>query len=188
MSAKPLLILLAAAIAGAAQASAEPGARSIDGLPRLGFHRAPEHGGQTEDIMSKTTVILAALAAAALSAPASAAETKLSAHLGGAGSADTDGAGHVAFRVDAEKNQVCYDLMVEKIAPATMAHIHKAPAGANGPVAVPLNKPGEDGKASGCATVGAPVVADILANPGGYYVNVHNGEHPGGAVRGQLSK
>lgn len=135
-----------------------------------------------------TKAWLIALAVAGLAMPAAASETKLSAHLGGAGSADADGAGHVNFRVDAAKNEVCYDMMVEKIAVATMAHIHKAPAGANGPVAVPLNKPGADGKASGCATVGAPVVADILANPGGYYVNVHNAEHPGGAVRGQLSK
>lgn len=138
--------------------------------------------------MTKTTAILAALAAATLAAPASAAEIKLSAHLGGAGSADTDGAGHANFKVDTGKNQVCYDLMVEKIAPASMAHIHKAPAGSNGPVAVPLATPDAAGKSSGCATVGAPVVADILANPGGYYVNVHNGEHPGGAIRGQLSK
>jgi hypothetical protein len=138
--------------------------------------------------MTKATACLIALAVAGLAAaPAVAAEAKLSAHLGGAGSADTDGAGHANFRVDAEKNQICYDLMVEKIADATMAHIHKAPAGANGPVAVPLAKP-EAGKSSGCATVGAPVVADILANPGGYYVNVHNAEHPGGAVRGQLTK
>lgn len=138
--------------------------------------------------MTKAAACLVALAIAGLAAPASAAEIKLSAHLGGAGSADTDGAGHANFRIDAATNQVCYDLMVEKIADATMAHIHKAPAGANGPVAVPLNKPGADGKASGCATVGAPVVADILANPGGYYVNVHNADFPGGAIRGQLSK
>lgn len=138
--------------------------------------------------MTKAPACLIALAIAALAAPASADEVKLTAHLGGAGSADADGAGHANFKIDAAKNQVCYDLMVEKIADATMAHIHKAPAGANGPVAVPLAKPDAAGKSSGCATVGAPVVADILANPGGYYVNVHNGEHPGGAIRGQLSK
>jgi hypothetical protein len=136
----------------------------------------------------KTTMIVAALTVAALAAPAHAAETKLSAHLGGAGSADADGAGHANLRVDADKNQICYDLMVEKIAPATMAHIHKAPAGANGPVAAPLTTPDANGKSSGCATVGAPVITDILANPAGYYVNVHNSEHPGGAIRGQLMK
>ena len=133
-------------------------------------------------------LITLAVAAAALATAASAAEVRLSAHLGGAVSADTDGAGHATFRVDAAKNDICYDLMIEKIGAATMAHIHKAAAGASGPVAVPLAKPDEAGKSSGCATVGAPVVADILANPAGYYVNVHNAEFPGGAVRGQLSK
>ena len=29
-------------------------------------------------------------------------------------------------------------------------------------------------------------VAQILANPAAYYVNVHNADYPGGAVRGQL--
>ncbi|MFZ5720711.1 MAG: CHRD domain-containing protein [Pseudomonadota bacterium] len=139
--------------------------------------------------MIRATTCIAALAAASLmSAPAYAAETRLSAHLGGAGSADADGAGHANFRIDPAKNEICYDLMVEKIEPATMAHIHKGEAGASGPVAVPLTKPAADGKSAGCATVGAPVVADILANPGGYYVNVHNGPHPGGAIRGQLAK
>ena len=94
--------------------------------------------------MTKATACLIALAVAGLAAPASAAETKLTAHLGGAGSADTDGAGHANFRVDAEKNQICYDLMVEKIADATMAHIHKGAAGASGPVAVPLTTRSRD--------------------------------------------
>jgi hypothetical protein len=28
----------------------------------------------------------------------------------------------------------------------------------------------------------------IIANPAGYYVNIHNADFPGGAVRGQLAK
>jgi len=137
--------------------------------------------------MIRTTFIAALAAAGLVAAPALAADT-LSAHLGGAGSPDTDGAGHATFKIDTAKNEVCYDLMVEKIQPATMAHIHKGAAGVSGPVAVPLTKPDAAGKSSGCATVGADVVKDILANPGGYYVNVHNAEFPGGAIRGQLSK
>ncbi len=136
--------------------------------------------------MTKVHYLSLAFAGALIAAPASA--QTLSAHLGGAGSPDADGAGHATIKIDAAKNQICTDLMVEKIAPATMAHIHKAPADASGPVAVPLAKPDAAGKSSACATVGAEVVKDILANPAGYYVNVHNAEFPGGAVRGQLSK
>jgi hypothetical protein len=55
-----------------------------------------------------------------------------------------------------------------------------------------LAAPG-DGNAADCLTegeagkfVGDQTVAEILADPGSYYVNVHNAEYPGGAIRGQL--
>jgi hypothetical protein len=31
-----------------------------------------------------------------------------------------------------------------------------------------------------------PDLANVLANPTGFYVNVHNAQFPGGAIRGQL--
>lgn len=140
--------------------------------------------------MSKAIACVIALAVAGLAAPVSA--QSLSAHLSGGAEkpnpGDPDGAGHATVKVDTAKNEVCYTLSVEKIAAATMAHIHKAPADAAGPVAVPLTKPDEAGKSSGCATVAPEVAKDIAANPGGYYVNVHNAEFPPGAVRGQLAK
>lgn len=138
--------------------------------------------------MTRLKTISLMLAAAVVASPAVAAESKLSAHLGGAGSPDTDGAGHATFKIDTAKNEVCFDLTVEKIGAATAAHVHKGAAGASGPPVVPLTKPDAAGKSSGCAMVGAAVVTDLLANPAGYYVNVHNAEFPGGAVRGQLSK
>ena len=115
----------------------------------------------------------------------------LSAHLTGAAEkpnpGDPDGGGHAHVTVNVGQAQVCWQLMVEQIAPATMAHIHKAPADASGPVVVKLDAPSA-GKSSGCAAADAAVVKDILQNPGAYYVNVHNAEFPGGAVRGQLGK
>jgi len=133
------------------------------------------------------TAFIAALAVTGLAAtPALAAN--LSAHLGGAGSPDTDGGGHATFKVDAAKGEVCYDVMVEKVGAATAAHVHKGAAGASGPPVVPLVKPDASGKSSGCSAVDTAVASDLLANPAGYYVNVHNAEFPGGAIRGQLSK
>ena len=111
---------------------------------------------------------------------------------------DPDGRGEVyVFGIDGDPTTLCYVIDVDKIAPATMAHIHAGAAGTNGPVVVNLARP-EDGDAADCLTqgeilpngspafVGGVTVADILAHPEEYYVNVHNAKYPGGAVRGQL--
>lgn len=116
----------------------------------------------------------------------------LSAHLTGAAEkpnpGDPDGAGHATFRVNVGQNQVCYEVMVEKIAVATAAHIHKGGPTEAGPPVVPLKAPDATGKVKDCATADKAVVQAIQQNPAGYYVNVHNAEFPAGAVRGQLSK
>ncbi len=84
---------------------------------------------------------------------------------------------------------VCYVLNVAKIGPATAAHIHEASAGSNGPVVVTLSAP-TNGSSSGCIDTGdAELAADItLRESSEYYVNVHNAEFPGGAVRAQLGR
>lgn len=75
------------------------------------------------------------------------------------------------------------------------AHIHKAPAGVNGPIhwdflqaGIPVaSVSGQPSQLRGVARPrAAAVLADLLANPAGYYVNVHSTRFPGGAVRGQL--
>lgn len=100
---------------------------------------------------------------------------------------DPDGGGSASVRADPAKAEVCYELAVTNIAPATMAHIHKAPADAAGPPVVTLTPP-TAGSSSGCVAADATLVKDILANPAAYYVNVHNAEFRAGAVRGQLSR
>ena len=109
------------------------------------------------------------------------------------GREEVNGRGEVyVFGIDGDPTTLCYVLLVDKIETATMAHIHRGADGMNGPVVVNLAAPG-DGDAADCLTegeawkfVGGQTVGDILANPDDFYVNVHNAEYPGGAIRGQL--
>ena len=101
---------------------------------------------------------------------------------------------------------LCYNLQVKRVGELEMApgngraaHIHKGKAGSNGPVLANLAWP-QDGQAADCVdavsqqarfnNVGVDaakaVIANILANPDAYCVNVHNAEYPAGAIRGQL--
>lgn len=120
---------------------------------------------------------------------------------------DPDGRGEFyVFGIDSvgatdNSKVLCYNLQVKRIGELELApgngraaHIHKGKPGENGPVVANLAWP-QDGQAGDCLDarlrptqfpLGDAVVADILANPGNYYVNVHNAEYPGGAIRGQL--
>jgi len=127
---------------------------------------------------------LAAPAAAQFGGPPAPPNTgvPLFAHLAGG-----EGAGNVTVVVDPPKGTACYILNVAGLANVTMAHIHKGAAGETGAVVVPFEKP-EGGTSGGCAQVTAEVSAALLADPGGYYVNVHTQAFPSGAIRGQLNK
>ena len=100
---------------------------------------------------------------------------------------DLDGTGTANLRTIPKKEKICYDITVSNIAPATAAHIHKAPAGVNGPIIKTLKAP-TDGSSQGCVRMGRKQIMMINRNPSAFYVNVHNDDFPNGAVRGQLSK
>lgn len=102
------------------------------------------------------------------------------------GPGDPDGSGLVEISiVDEVVDQVCYEMSVGGISPATAAHIHVGMAGEAGPPVVTLEAP-TTGEVSGCTSSTDPVINAIKANPSGYYVNIHNAEYPAGAIRGQL--
>jgi hypothetical protein len=103
------------------------------------------------------------------------------------GPGDPNGTGTATLRLNPGQEQICYALTVSGIAAATDAHIHVGPADEAGPVVVPLNAP-TNGSSSGCAEVDRDLIIEILHNPDGYYVNVHNDPFPAGAVRGQLGR
>ena len=68
---------------------------------------------------------------------------------------------------------------------ATVAHIHEAPVGANGPVIVPLVQTAAGMFAVPAGTVlTPPQYASYQA--GNLYVNVHSAAYPAGEIRAQL--
>ena len=95
---------------------------------------------------------------------------------------DPDGFGIADLHIDTVALTV--DWNFTKVAnidlPLTGAHIHQNIAGKNGPVVVDFN-----GQLSGTG-FGYADLANVIAHPENFYVNLHNTAFPGGAIRGQL--
>ncbi len=135
--------------------------------------------------MRKTIFSLAAVAALAC-APAHAAVDSYFATLFGSnefpGPGDTDGFGLAYLSIDNVANSVSWSIQAFNIdLPLTGAHIHTGAAGTSGGVIVNFN----------AMLVGNGLSDPDLASikPGtasGFYVNLHNGNFPNGAIRGQL--
>ena len=113
---------------------------------------------------------------------------------------DSDGSGKATVWIDAEAGTVCFDLSFRDSGTPNRAHIHVGPAGGSGGIVVPffdihtadtaLNARHEEleskSRTEGCVTADPALLAEIAANPGGYYVNLHNARFPAGSMRGQL--
>jgi hypothetical protein len=97
---------------------------------------------------------------------------------------DPDGSGFASIRLNVGQERVCWEISYEGIAEPFAAHIHRAPAGSNGGVVVPLFVPSIS---SGCVSADGDLIQEIIDYPERFYVNVHNADYPGGALRGQLS-
>ena len=144
---------------------------------------------------NRTIIMTVALVVAALALPAAAGGRPLSAVLSGdneVGPGDADGSGLATMTLNQGQGEICWELDWENIDAPTRAHIHRAPAGSNGPIVVfffdiviadPI--PVDD---SGCTEVAADLIKEIRQNPSEFYVNIHNAAFPAGAIRGQLSK
>jgi hypothetical protein len=100
--------------------------------------------------------------------------------------------GTISITVDTATNNVLFTLTFSGLsAGATAAHIHQGIAGVAGPVKVPLPLGAASGQTSATTSgTGTPIVgfnvADIIATPTGFYVNLHSTVFPGGEIRGQL--
>ena len=145
---------------------------------------------------SRISTALLALAIVGLVVPAfsGAATKQLSAKLKGSeepAGGDKNGKGEAFVGVrDVRKGKLCFQITWEKIEPPTAAHIHKGAKGVDGPIKVTLFEdasgvPG-DTVESCVKGIRERVAKQLRKTPEKFYVNVHNAEFPGGAIRGQL--
>ena len=93
----------------------------------------------------------------------------------------TGAAAQMALILDARRGDILFSLL-HGVFDANAAHIHRAPAGVNGAIAVALDH--RRRLSFGFARLAASDVA--LLQAGGLYVNVHSRRFPAGEVRGQL--
>ena len=117
--------------------------------------------------------------------------------------ADPDGSGKAFVMIDVAAGEVCFDVKLSDTGAPNRGHIHEGAAGVNGPIVVtffelrvgvdpgaPANDPRNDalesGKFADCVPGNPEVLARIVANPAGFYVNVHNARFPAGQMRCQL--
>lgn len=145
--------------------------------------------------MTRNLLLLASAATLMLAPVAASAETVvLTANLSGAnevgangpGAGAPDGSGAFRVEINTETGDFCYTLYGEKIAAPTMAHVHTGAAGVNGGPVITMDVTGKGSDM--CIAVEPDKLKPIVANPSGFYVNIHTADFPGGAVRGQLTK
>lgn len=148
--------------------------------------------------------ITALIMGLALTTPARADE-EFKARLTGAAevpAVDTETTGKVTIRLNEEETEAEFTLVVNDGVRITQAHIHCAPAGANGPVVVflaGLHAAGlnVDGKWVNNASFNDQSIVNATCGgtvrelarsmrTGQTYVNVHNVAFPAGVIRGQL--
>ena len=114
------------------------------------------------------------------------------------GVVDGDGHGHANVSIDVAAGLVCFDVSFQASGTPNRAHIHVGNADQNGGIVVPFFElaaaPGDPrndeleltGRTGGCVSADPALLAQIVANPSGYYVNLHNARFPPGSMRGQL--
>lgn len=96
-----------------------------------------------------------------------------------------DGAtGTGRFVLDEAAGTLCYDLTWdEKTGQPNAGHIHRGKKGLQGPVVMSFSLPD---KPKDCVKADSALLKEIGSGPDGFYVNLHTGKYPTGAIRGQL--
>jgi len=107
------------------------------------------------------------------------------------GPGDPDGSGTATVSFAKQEDgayEVCWDMAYTGIATPTAAHIHPGAAGAANSPVIDFGVPTPNSFKGCLPNQAATVVDPILAAPSAFYVNVHTGEFPNGAIRAQLVK
>ncbi|PZS29547.1 MAG: hypothetical protein DLM61_12645 [Pseudonocardiales bacterium] len=107
------------------------------------------------------------------------------------GGGDHGGSGSARVDFDVAKQTVCYALSWKDLhGDVTMAHIHLAPRGKDGPHPIDFftdqHFSGAGSTASGCSSSTRDKIQAVIGHPAGYYVIIHTTAFPDGAIRGQL--
>jgi hypothetical protein len=149
--------------------------------------------------------LLASVATLVVAMAVQAGPRNFRAHLSGDGEnppVETSATGQATFQLNADGTAMTYRLIVANIEDVRFAHIHRAPAGSNGPVVVTLDGgPTRPGRSQGVLAEGTITAASLqgslagmtladlvaLIDAGDAYVNVHTDAHPSGEIRGQVS-
>jgi CHRD domain-containing protein len=155
---------------------------------------------RTKTLKLVAVALLAALATALTLTAASGARHKrhgaphntLTANLRGSeevpGPGDPDGRGKALVKLLPRFGAVCFRLEWSNIADPTRAHIHRGARGTADDIVVGFFE-ADNVRQRGCTEgVDENLIREIRRNPRGFYVNIHNGEFPGGAIRGQLKR
>lgn len=135
-----------------------------------------------------TTALLALPAAPALAQVATLSVT-------GSGAQEVPGPGEEGatvtgdFSFDEAAGTITYTVSVSGNAePAAAGHLHEAPTGQAGDIVVTLDAAAINAGTEATVTVEDPaLVAEIVANPQDYYLNVHSPSFPAGFARAQLA-
>ncbi len=140
--------------------------------------------------MTRSTLILTAVAACFLSVAAQAETITFHTTMNGATEVPpktTNGTGTVTATLDTATKTLTYTVEYTGLTgPATMGHFHgPAAVGKNAGVLVPFHAPLAS-PIHGTATLTDAQIADFEA--GNVYANLHTAANPGGEIRGQMAR
>ena len=110
--------------------------------------------------------------------------------------------GTATYELEDDGTRLSYSHRIRALRSITMAHLHLAPAGANGPIVAFLLTPGEfDARRARRGFEGELTAADLIGplagqpldaliaeiEAGNIYINIHSEQVPSGEIRGQLT-